>query len=853
MSLFKLRTFWSTSCEDEEFFDQNSLLVTKLNSASDFVVTGSHSGILRIFKQSCEKSDSNSLTGYKPADLLIESMLKEPILQIGSGRLVSGSSKLQLAILQPRLLQVYALVTKEGATDHGVQNILQLLYEHKLRRSAYCFNAGPFGGTQNRDFVCVQSLDGLLTFFEQESFAFCCFLPEFLLPGPMVFVRRSDSFVTANSDWHIASFKYKLLSEAGQNSVEDDNVGKKVNSDWRFNLGESVIDLDVVDDPSCKENFIVVLGERNIFCLSDIGKLKYMKRLEFSPICFTNYSLNDQIMSLVVSETNNLLIYQNTSLKWSAQLQTLPISLKRAFTATINGVLVSLSAEGRLECSYLGTEPSLFVAPPLTVQDLDFDKAGVELASLYKIIKNSYSNDIKVTNASAERELALNVSVSDTPTSAAAVKTAINNQMCSISIDILPQAQFEEVQIAVLAQHPLKIEPPLEFFHNLSDKASMTCSAFVEGVGEVASLNVQVVASFVSSLGVPRSVTRSAVLPLSLVAAPCPPLKDGNCRVTLNINQSPAALSVLFPEYILSGTSSAVAFKSFEGKVVTVLLAKSSERYRLQSDSFASLNLFIEQMVYRLQKHYANKSDFAITFSSPLPLIEPLQYVNRHFQSRQKVVLLQDQLTQLSSQFRLIQKRLISKFKVKNPTPLSNLELLLDDTFAEISNLTKQIAEEKDNLVRSQTELSCALHVLVNLIKLTDGNNNVAGLIESTFSPLVYDLDGQNWEDVVDASLCYLLRTILAKSEKDKLRAAHTSFDEVKDVSKLEKHFTQVLERVPKGALLETHFPLDEEKPEDGVDDGDGETMPVGSQIGESSSRLLSARQGLLRKRHKNE
>jgi Bardet-Biedl syndrome 9 protein len=82
------------------------------------------------------------------------------------------------------------------------------------------------------------------------------------------------------------------LSEAGQNSVEDDNVGKKVNSDWRFNLGESVIDLDVVDDPSCKENFIIVLGERNIFCLSDIGKLKYMKRLEFSPICFTNYSLS---------------------------------------------------------------------------------------------------------------------------------------------------------------------------------------------------------------------------------------------------------------------------------------------------------------------------------------------------------------------------------------------------------------------------------------------------------------------------------------------------------------------------------------------------------------------------------
>lgn len=56
----------------------------------------------------------------------------------------------------------------------------------------------------------------------------------------------------------------------------------------------------------------------------------------------------------------------------------------------------------------------------------------------------------------------------------------------------------------------------------------------------------------------------------------------------------------------------------------------------------------------------------------------------------------------------------------------------------------------------------------------------------------------QNWEDVFDGSLCYLLRTNLAKSAKDKLRAAQASFDEVKDISKLEKHLYQVLERVAK-------------------------------------------------------
>mgnify|MGYP005985033247 FL=1 len=158
--------------------------------------------------------------------------------------------------------------------------------------------------------------------------------------------------------------------------------------------------------------------------------------------------------------------------------------------------------------------------------------------------------DIKVTNASAERELTLNVSVSphlEPCTFDTNIKTAINNQMCSISIEISPQALFEEVQITLLAQYPLRVEPQIEYFINLSEKTSMICYAFMEGVGEVVSLNVEVVASFISSLGVPRSVTRSAMLPLNLVLETCPPLKDSDCKVTLNINQSPVGLSVLFP------------------------------------------------------------------------------------------------------------------------------------------------------------------------------------------------------------------------------------------------------------------------------------------------------------------
>lgn len=81
------------------------------------------------------------------------------------------------------------------------------MYEHKLHRSAASFVIGPFGGLPNRDFICVQSLDGMLTFFEQEIFSFCCFLPDFLLAGALVYLPKSDVFASAGSDWQIHGYR----------------------------------------------------------------------------------------------------------------------------------------------------------------------------------------------------------------------------------------------------------------------------------------------------------------------------------------------------------------------------------------------------------------------------------------------------------------------------------------------------------------------------------------------------------------------------------------------------------------------------------------------------------------------
>lgn len=119
----------------------------------------------------------------------------------------SASKGPQIAILHPRQLSVYSVTkfTSDKKTLDSFQ--LSLVYQHKLNRSAFSMCVGPFGGVQGKDFVCVQSVDGCLNLFEAESFSFSRFLPGFLLPGPLAYVSKTDSFVTVSSSYQLESYK----------------------------------------------------------------------------------------------------------------------------------------------------------------------------------------------------------------------------------------------------------------------------------------------------------------------------------------------------------------------------------------------------------------------------------------------------------------------------------------------------------------------------------------------------------------------------------------------------------------------------------------------------------------------
>jgi Bardet-Biedl syndrome 9 protein len=121
--------------------------------------------------------------------------------------------------------------------EAGLLYNMEKKYEHSLQHSAWNFVVGPFGGVYgeisskfrrvffdcfyfwvpensetflDKDFICVQSFDGVLSFFEQDVFAFTRYLNNFLLPGPLCYVSRTDSFITCTSSMEASEITSKF-------------------------------------------------------------------------------------------------------------------------------------------------------------------------------------------------------------------------------------------------------------------------------------------------------------------------------------------------------------------------------------------------------------------------------------------------------------------------------------------------------------------------------------------------------------------------------------------------------------------------------------------------------------------
>ena len=74
--------------------------------------------------------------------------------------------------------------------------------------------------------------------------------------------------------------------------------------------------------------YVCITGERSIFCLNEFGKVKFSKKLEYSGRCMkVNRQSVDTVNYMVATNTNTLMLYSDTTLKWASQLNHTPVQI----------------------------------------------------------------------------------------------------------------------------------------------------------------------------------------------------------------------------------------------------------------------------------------------------------------------------------------------------------------------------------------------------------------------------------------------------------------------------------------------------------------------------------------------
>uniref|UniRef100_A0A2K5BYB7 Bardet-Biedl syndrome 9 n=1 Tax=Aotus nancymaae TaxID=37293 RepID=A0A2K5BYB7_AOTNA len=790
MSLFKARDWWSTILGEKEEFDQGCLCLANVDNSGngqDKIIVGSFMGYLRIFSPHPTKTGD----GAQAEDLLLEVDLRDPVLQVEVGKFVSGTEMLHLAVLHSRKLCVYSVSGTLGNVEHGNQYQMKLIYEHNLQRTACNMTYGSFGGVKGRDLICIQSIDGMLMVFEQESYAFGRFLPGFLLPGPLAYSSRTDSFITVSSCRQVESYKYQVLAFATDADKRQETEQQKLGSgkrlvvDWTLNIGEQALDICIVSFNQSASS-VFVLGERNFFCLKDNGQIRFMKKLDWSPSCFLPYcSVSEGTINTLIGNHNNMLhIYQDVTLKWATQLPHIPVAVRVGCLHDLKGVIVTLSDDGHLQCSYLGTDPSLFQAPNVESRELNYDELDVEMKELQKIIKDV--NKSQGVWPMTEREDDLNVSVVVSPnfdSVSQATDVEVGTDLVpsvTVKVTLQNRVVLQKVKLSVCVQ------PPLE----------LTCDQFTF---EFMNRNPD---------GIPRVIQCKFRLPLKLICLPGQPSKTASHKITIDTNKSPVSLLSLFPGFASQSDDDQVNVMGFHflgGSRVTLLASKTSQRYRIQSEQFEDLWLITSELILRLQEYFEKQGvkDFACSFSGSMPLQEYFELIDHHFELRINGEKLEELLSERAVQFRAIQRRLLTRFKDKTPAPLQHLDTLLDGTYKQVIALADAVEENQGSLFQSFTRLKSATHLVILLIGLWQKlSADQIAILEAAFLPLQEDTQELGWEETVDAAISHLLKTCLSKSSKEQALNLNSQLNIPKDTSQLKKHITLLCDRLAKGGRL---------------------------------------------------
>ena len=94
-----------------------------------------------------------------------------------------------------------------------------------------------------------------------------------------------------------------------------------------------------------------------------------------------------------------------------------------------------------------------------------------------------------------------------------------------------------------------------------------------------------------------------------------------------------------------------------------------------------------KKILFILFIFFQQGTPFKACFQGPMPLTDYFELIDSHFNVRLAMENYKELLQQRAHQFRVIQKRLLTRFKDKTPSPLQHLDTLLEGTYKQVCSV----------------------------------------------------------------------------------------------------------------------------------------------------------------------
>lgn len=581
---------------------------------------------------------------------------------------------------------------------------------------------------------------------------------------------------------------------------------------------------------------------------------------------------------LVASHSKLWSVYKDKALVWSACPSTVPVALQVAEFGGIDGMIVSLDSSGLLSVNYMGTDPpSTAVVSPDT-KELSYEEMDEEHRQLLNVIRRSQGERRSepkdrlllraqvpaildaVSSTDGRRDDFQRSYGAPSPTNDSGSIARGTQLTMRVYVAYTGASRLSNVTLSVSTPPNIIASETSIVIEGIDGRGSSTpliIPIVLRPSSRVmpTSLNVAVLAAYTLESGQPRVSQCVVRLPMCVMCRLVPPVKSSTFKFTLETNQEPLELSSLFegmfhqpfctPEWAKQvvgnggGGTNVLSFQYYNGVEATILVSKNAGRYPIQANELEALWMVSNELVQRLRAHYdarqhqqradaklgsddaANEGEgLEVFYQEPLPLADFFATIDMHFALRREKLELAAEMNDRAHQFRVIQKRLLVRYKDRNPAPVNCLDALLHGTYDQLIALSHRVEDVTARLSLAANRLSCCVHLVLMLIAfrfhLSDED---AQLLGCYLSPNVAEDGGngssdgigggdQGWEERTDSAMTELLRTVLAKQQqqqqqaKEGASAAATELQLADDTKKLKKHIMIVCDRLAKGATL---------------------------------------------------